>query len=228
MQKSKRIKIIKKFINEHKDVQISDINKIIDVSESTIRRDIKELAEEGFLKELYGSVILLEQNEADILYDERIDKNIKVKNMIAKKAVRYIKDHSFIYIDAGSTTIQMVKFIENKNITVVTNGVDTAFELAKRGITTQLIGGELKAVTMAMVGEVAIENLNSYHFDMCFMGANGINDLFYSTPDIKEGMIKKKVIKQSRKAFVLADQSKMFKITSYMFAERDECILITE
>lgn len=228
MQKSKRITMIKDYLLTHKDVQVSDFTKFIDVSESTIRRDLRELANEGFLKELYGSVVLVERNDKDVLFDERMMKNLQEKNRIAKKAAAKIKDNSFIYVDAGSTTLQIIKYIEAKNVTVVTNGIHTALELAKHEIECHLLGGELKVVTMAIIGEEAVDSMSKMYFDISFIGTNGNSEVGFSTPDIREGILKAKVVERSRSAFVLADSTKKDKTTSFVFASRDECGLIVD
>lgn len=227
MQKSKRLTIIRDYLRTHKDIRISELNGILDVSESTIRRDIKDLADEGFLKELYGSVVLLEKNQPDTFLKERLEQNIEAKKAIGEKAAAMISDGDFIYIDAGSTTFHMIKYITSKNLTVVTNGHNIAEELLKYEIPCILLGGELKSLTMAVVGEIALENVRHYNFDIAFMGTNGISKAGYSTPDIKEGTLKKRVIEHSRKRYVLSDRTKMNLTTAYIFASRDECELIT-
>ncbi|MFP4078558.1 MAG: DeoR/GlpR family DNA-binding transcription regulator [Candidatus Izemoplasmataceae bacterium] len=227
MQKSKRLSIIKDYLRTHKDIRISDLNGILDVSESTIRRDIKNLADEGFLKELYGSVVLLEKNQPDTFLKERLEQNIDAKKTIGREAASRISDGDFIYIDAGSTTFHMVKYITAKNLTVVTNGHNIAEELLKYDIPCILLGGELKPLTLAVVGEIALENLRHYNFDVAFMGTNGISKAGYSTPDIKEGTLKKEVIAHSRKRYVLSDQTKMNLTTAYIFSDRESCELIT-
>lgn len=229
MQKSKRLSIIKDIMLEKKDVQISEINELIpDVSESTIRRDIKDLAANNFLKEVYGSVVLVEKNDGDVLLSERTSKNIEAKTKIAKEAANLIQDNSFVYIDAGSTTSHIVQHLSAKNVTFVTNGINIATELGLQNYKVYLVGGEVKTITMAIVGEQAVHNISNYHFDISFIGANGISEVGYSTPDIREGILKKSVINRSRTAYILADKSKYDKTTSFVFASRKECVLITE
>lgn len=228
MQKSKRLNLIKEFLMKKKDVQISEFTSIIDASESTIRRDIKELAQTGFLKENYGSVILSESNIADVLLSDRLTKNIEVKNKIARKAAAKISDNDFVFIDAGSTTFQLIKYITANNITIITNGINIASESANMGYDVQLIGGTLKKVTMAVVGELAVQNIGNYYFDISFIGTNAISEIGYSTPDIREGVLKKQVAKNSRRSFILGDTSKVGKVTSFIFARVDECELISE
>jgi DeoR family fructose operon transcriptional repressor len=228
MQKSKRLNLIKEYMLAHKDVKITELHALLDVSESTIRRDIKDLAHEGFLKELYGSVILCEKNQPDTYINERLNQNLDVKKMIGKKAATLIEDDDTIYIDAGSTTFHIIKYIQAKNITIITNGIHIATEALNYNLNTFLIGGELKPLTNALVGEIALESLSHFQFDKCFIGANGVTHKGYSTPDIKEGIIKKHVIQKSRQKYVCADTSKNHIHTAYLFAKKSDCTLITE
>jgi DeoR family transcriptional regulator, fructose operon transcriptional repressor len=228
MQKSKRLSILVQYLKKHKDVQISELSNVVLASESTIRRDIKDLAKEGIVKELYGSILYIEHNEKDVLLKERISLHKEEKQMIGKKAASLIKDGSFIYLDAGSTTMQMIPYITAKNLTFVTNGLNVATELIKHNHDVRILGGSIKEITLAVVGEEAMEYLKAYHFDYCFIGTNGISENGYSTPDIKEGMLKKLVIKQSRNKYVLSDSSKEGKTTAYVFAKLDQVTLINE
>lgn len=228
MQKSKRIRIIKDYVQQKKDVQISELTSLVDVSESTVRRDIKDLAKEGFLKELFGSIVLIEDSEIDTLLSLRLKTNMEQKQVIGKRAAALIKDNQFIYIDAGSTTQQIVKFITAKNITIVTNGIDVAEETAKYGFDCIMVGGTLKHITMAIVGEQAVDSISQFYFDISFIGVNGVSEVGFSTPDIREGVLKRRVILQSKKAYVTTDTTKMNKITSFVFANHEECELITE
>jgi len=228
MQKSKRLSLLKDYIAIHKDVKIKELSDFIDISESTVRRDIKDLVKEGFIKEFYGSIVYLEKNQADTWIDERLMSNIDQKNRIGMRAASKIEDGDFIYIDAGTTTFHMIKNITAKNITVVTNGINVASELTKYDIDTYMLAGKLKPTTLAVVGEEAIVQLMQYHFDACFIGANGVTKAGFNTPDIKEGLVKKTVIKHSRKKYILADSSKEHVETAFVFTKRDECQWINE
>jgi len=228
MQRSKRLNLIKEYVYKHKDVKITELNNVIDASESTIRRDIKHLSQEGFLTELYGSVVINEQNASDTFIQERLQANVEVKDNIGKQAASKVSDNDFLFIDAGSTTYRMLKHINAKNITVVTNGTHIAEAAIKYGFDTYVVGGHLKASTMAIVGEQAVDYVKNFNFDKCFMGTNGYSSKGYSTPDLKEGILKKAVIEQSRERYVLTDKSKQNITTAYIFAKKDHCILINE
>lgn len=228
MQKSKRLKLIKEIMLERKDLQVSELVEAMSVaSESTIRRDIKDLVSDGFLIEHYGSIVLNEKNDSDVLFSVRATKNTEEKNKIAIEAAKLIKDNAFVYLDAGSTTLSMVRHISATNCIFVTNGINVATELAANHFTVHLVGGELKLITMAIVGEAALNNIKNYHFDISFIGTNGISEVGYSTPDIREGILKQAVVSHSRHSYIVADRSKFEKTTSFVFATPEECDLIT-
>jgi DeoR family fructose operon transcriptional repressor len=228
MQKSKRLEIIKDYLKTHKDVQINEFSNVLDVSESTIRRDIKKLAKDGFLKELYGSIVLLEMHNEDILLYDRLKENVEAKNKIGKKAARIIEDNSIVYLDAGSTTFHMIKYIKAKNVRFVTNGINIGLELLRYGHKAYIIGGEMKLVTLAIIGEQAVDAITNYHFDLAFIGANAVDKHGYSTPDPNEGVIKKQAIKNSKQSIILADSSKLNSTTKFQFAKRENARLISE
>ena len=227
MQKSKRLGIIRQYLLIHKDVKIEDLIDLIKVSESTIRRDVKFLANEGFLKEFYGSLVLVERDSENLELYDRLTLNYEAKNEIAKKAAGYIKNDMTVFFDSGSTTFHTIKHITAKNAIFITNGINIAIELARLGFHVQIIAGTLKMINLTIVGETAVNSLSNYHFDLALLGANGFDNEGYSTPDYREGIIKQTIIKQSKKTFVLIDQSKYNKKTNYQFAKIKECGLIT-
>ncbi|HJG65949.1 MULTISPECIES: DeoR/GlpR family DNA-binding transcription regulator [Staphylococcus] len=182
-------------------------------SASTIRRDLSKLQKIGKLKRVHGGAML---NESSILEPNLADKrgtNLKEKQEIARLAALEIEDNECIFIDAGSTTLEMIPYIDAQNIIVVTSGLTHVEELIKHGIRTFILGGEIKSTTYATVGASALETLKSYRFDKVFLGMNGI-DLKYglTTPDEQEAIIKKHAIYLGSKAYVLADHDKYDKV----------------
>ena len=103
-----------------------------------------------------------------------------------------------------------------------------ANELLDRNIKTFLLGGYIKPTTKAMVGRGALESLEQYRFDKCFMGVNGIHtQLGYTTPDQEEAMIKQQAINLAREAYVLADESKFSEIAFAKIAGLHEATILT-
>jgi len=130
-------------------------------------------------------------------------------------------------LDAGSTIFEMIRYLPT-NIVVVTNGLTHVDELLNRKIKTYLIGGYAKPTTKAMIGRGALDSLEHYRFDKCFMGVNGIHPQFgYTTPDPEEAQIKQLAISLAREAFVLTDESKFSEIAFAKITDLHNASIIT-
>ena len=211
-------------------ISVTELVKLLNASESTIRRDLNSLHNEGLLKKIHGGATLITEGTAKHDYEVNIRKSLNVdeKNEIASYAASLIEDGELIYLDAGTTTESLIQFIEAKDITVVTNAIVHAKKLLEKNIKTLMLGGELKSVTEAIVGPITIEHLKKYNFTKGFFGANGVtNEHGYTTPDVNEAMVKAEAIKRCNRAFVLCDSSKLNEVSYITFAEIKEAELIT-
>ena len=97
----------------------------------------------------------------------------------------------------------------NRQVTVVTNSIHHAVKLVDLGISTRIIGGKVKHSTDASIGSTALEQIRQLNFDCAFIGANGVDANYFTTPDMEEAVIKRTVIANAQKAYVLADASKL-------------------
>ena len=211
-------------------VTVQQLMTELGASESTIRRDLNTLDAEGKLTKVHGGAILksgmYSTHDDEVL--TRKEKNRESKMKIAKYAAGLIQSGDFVYLDAGTTTELMIDYVEQKQVTFVTNAIGHAKKLAERGFTVYLLGGEFKAVTEAIVGEEAVVTLEKYNFTKGFWGSNGVStEKGFSTPELKEAMVKKKSMGNCQNCFVLADESKWNQISSITFAWFDEATVIT-
>ncbi|HCW52205.1 MAG TPA: DeoR family transcriptional regulator [Clostridium sp.] len=211
-------------------VSVTELVKLLDASESTVRRDLNALHNDGLLKKIHGGAISIDDNASKHDYKVNVRKNLNIeeKKSIAKKAASLIYENEVIYLDAGTTTEFMINYIKAKNILVVTNGIVHAKKLLEKGIKTFILGGEVKAVTEAIVGNNAVEDLKKYNFSKGFFGTNGVsNKSGYTTPDIDEAMVKCEAIKRCSESYVLADESKLEQISFITFGSIGDSVLIT-
>ena len=212
-------------------VYLSDLINLLDASESTIRRDLNYLDKAGLLKKVHGGATslnskLINTTEFEVEVRQGINKEEKIA--IAKYAASLIKNDDLIYIDSGTTTELMIDFIEAKGATFVTNGIGHAKKLIHNNLTTYILGGELKLTTEAIIGIEAINSLRKYNFTKGFFGANGIDiERGFTTPDIREAMVKEEALKKSKLSFVLADNSKFNEVSSITFGEISNTSIIT-
>ena len=211
-------------------VTVQQLMTELDASESTVRRDLNTLDANGQLVKVHGGAIL--KNTVYSTIDDEVvhrkEQNREAKDKIARYAAGLITAEDFVYIDAGTTTERMIDYIANRQAVFVTNAISHAKRLAERGFTVYLLGGEFKAVTEAIVGEEAVTTLEKYNFTKGFWGANGVSlQKGYSTPELKEAMVKKKSMENCKECFVLADESKFNQISSVTFAPFEGATVIT-
>lgn len=213
-------------------VTAAELMQGLDASESTIRRDLHTLAAQGKLKKVHGGAIAAEYSGYATTDDEvelRKERNIKEKLAIARYAAGLIREDDFVFLDAGTTTLLMVDFIEAAGASFVTNGIEHARLLARRGLTTYLVGGEFKATTEAIVGEEAVTSLAKYNFTKGFLGTNGITFAQgFTTPEVREAMLKHQAMCSSREVYVLADAAKFGEIAPISFGTLEDGIILTD
>jgi DeoR family transcriptional regulator, fructose operon transcriptional repressor len=208
-------------------VKLQELVELTNTSESTIRRDLIQLEQAKFLKRVHGGAAWLQGKLQEPSMTEKSSINLQEKRQIAKFASSLVEEGDCIYLDAGSTIVEMIPFLP-ENIVVVTNGLMHVNQLFERNIKTYIIGGYAKPTTNAIIGRGALESLEQYRFDKCFMGVNGIHHQFgYTTPDQEEAMIKELAISLSREAFVVADETKFSEIAFAKIADLHQATIIT-
>lgn len=224
---TQRYELILNFLNENGNGTINDFVKLTGTSTATIRRDLTYLEEQGRLKRIHGGATI-DRIEEEETYSDKSVRNLKDKISIAKRAASLIEDGDTVFIDAGTNTYEMLPFINQKKLTIVTNSITLISSLVKDGHQVYLLGGKVKAATNAIIGSEAAKKLDSLSFDKCFIGTNGIDPAHgYSTPDNDEAMIKSTALAQSKAKYILGDASKFCKTAFVKFAELDDAVLIT-
>lgn len=223
-----RHQLILALVKEKDFVRIHELVEATGASESTIRRDLSELEEQRLLKRVHGGASVFQSKIEEPTILEKSVKREREKKAIAKYAASLVQDRDSIFIDAGTTTYQMLPYLP-ENIMVVTNGVDIALQLINRHIRTILLGGELKAATLSLVGRDAIKSLSQYRFDKCFLGMNGIDQNHgLTTPDPDEAYVKQLALQFSDERFVLCDSDKFSRVTFAKVGDLHGITLITD
>ena len=220
----------KEVINMLTEERYATILRILEASESTVRRDLSALHKSGRLYKVYGGATAIDNSYTSAEEDMKTKRELfaEEKTAIARKAASLVKRKDFVYIDAGSSTLRLIDFLEEKGAIYVTNGISHAARLTARGFRVFILGGELKAVTEAVIGTEALANLKNYNFTKGFFGTNGISTKSgFSTPDSDEAMIKGEALTRCKHAYVLADHSKFDRITPISFAMLSAASIIT-
>ena len=152
------------------------------------------------------------------------------KKCIAKAAAALITAEDFVFLDAGSTTLALVRELSGPALDAryVTNGVAHARLLAQKGCKVFLVGGLLRPETEAIIGAAALHSLQQYNFTKAFLGANGVAlDAGFTTPDPEEAAVKAAVVRRAREAWFLVDDSKFARIYPAVIAELSGGAILT-
>ncbi len=227
MLKSERKKLILEELSKYKIVSLEKLVGLLDTSESTVRRDLDELESENKLRRVHGGAELPHSLQEEETIQEKSVKNLQEKKLIAQKASSLIKEKDVIFVDAGSTTAFLIKELEQKDITVVTNSIHHAVQLVDKQIPTVIIGGGVKMTTDASIGGVALNQINQLHFDRAFIGMNGVDEGYFTTPDMEEGAVKRAILENAKQTYVLADSSKIGQSCFAKVAPIKRAIVIT-
>ena len=223
-----RYNLILELIKKRKNIKLQEIVEELKISEATARRDLNFLEDKKKIKRIHGGAVLVETQEEDIGYKKLI--NIEEKDIIAKKVLEYIEDGQMIYLDAGSTTGTLIKYLSNyKDLKIVTNSFHHIKELLKlKNNEVYLLGGKMKEKTGAMIGGIAVNALKNFNFDLAFLGTNGVTEDGYFTPDPDEAMVKIEAIKRAKEKLFLCDHTKFLKRSFVKFADLKDGIIISD
>jgi DeoR family fructose operon transcriptional repressor len=222
---------ILRLVQEKGSVSVQELMLALQTSESTIRRDIIELAEKNLLVKVRGGAMAMESVHitADALISEREDLHQQQKKQIAQYAASLIVEGDIVYLDAGTTTGFILDYLSCKNVIFVTNAIAHARCLCHMGYQVYLPGGMVKIRTEAVIGSQTCGDIARFHFTKGFFGANGVTvKEGFTTPDVHEAMVKEMAIKHTRDRYVLCDSSKFEKISSVTFAVYDMAKVITD
>jgi DeoR family fructose operon transcriptional repressor len=225
MLTEERHSMIIKAVNERASVTIAELSEILNVSASTVKRDLIILANEGKIIKVRGGA--MSKNDSFSSVEKNVEEKSAIcteeKNSIAGYAAKLIEKGDFVFLDAGTTTEKI------RDVTFVTNGFIHAKKLAVKGYKVFITGGEIKASTEAIVGAECVLTLKNYNFTKCFMGTNGISlTAGFTTPDVNEAKVKAAAIESSREVYVLADHSKFDEVSSATFAGLGKAVIITD
>ena len=230
MLTEERHQLILKYLAEEKAVTVTELTGLLQASESTIRRDLNTLHQQGKLLKVHGGATLKEKAVTTVEYDMKTKSalNLAEKKRIARYAASLIEKDDFVYIDAGTTTELLVDYIDQP-AEFVTNGIGHARKLAMKGFRVHILGGEYKLSTEAMIGIEAVQALAAYHFTKAFLGTNGISiGGGYSTPDTQEAYVKGEAVKKAYESYILADHTKFNMDSRITFARLEDAKIITD
>ncbi|WP_077210977.1 DeoR/GlpR family DNA-binding transcription regulator [Bacillus dakarensis] len=204
---------IKEIILEQKSVTVSELTNIFKVTEETIRRDLKQLEEEGVLTRTYGGAFISEGVQNDVNVNLREHIHVEGKRKIASRCLSMIKNGDSIFLDASTTSLVIATMLEDKKLTVVTNSIKVINTLIdKKNINIVVIGGTLSPSSLSNVGRSAEYTMNHYFFDTAFISCRSVS-MQHGITDSNEqqAAIRKLAAEHANNVYLIADYTKFDK-----------------
>jgi len=215
-----RLSMMYKMILANSSVTIEELSQTFDVTPMTVRRDLEKLSDmHTNVVRCHGGAMLATEVNIEENFENKRVLNVDDKARIASKAFSMISDHDTIYLDAGTTILELAKLIavSNLSLTVVTNDLATSQLLIPSKSEVLLTGGTIQKSTGCLVGSIAEEMISKMRFKVAFMGATAINESFeVLTPSIEKRTMKPAVLRSAAKSYLLVDEDKFGKYSTYV------------
>jgi DeoR/GlpR family transcriptional regulator of sugar metabolism len=201
------------FITQHlllaKRISARDIAEKFGVSAETVRKDLIRLEKNGLARKSYGGAVVVNES-LELGFVEKAARNPSEKAAIAQKAAGFVRDGAVVFLDAGSTVLEVAKqLVLKKGIAVFTNSLKAAQALSDARVRVCIVGGEIKPTSRAAVGGWALRQLSEIRADVAFLGASGFRGR--NGPCIEnlpESEIKKAMVANAYQSVLVADGSK--------------------
>jgi len=226
-----RFEKIAQIVRQKRVVRVTELCRDLTVSPATIRRDLVEMERLGYLRRVHGGAVNVDGRLEEPVFEDKAALAAKEKQKIAKAAMEFIKPGDSIFLDGGSTVLALAGLIQNKTgISVVTNSLTVANILSGEGPSMIMIGGEFRRLSQTFVGSLTKTMIGQLHVDTAFMGTIGLTVREgMTTTDPREAQTKEMVMSSARQVILLADSSKIGKISFVRFSLLDEVdVLITD
>ena len=204
-------------------VRIAELSELLEVSQNTVRRDLKRLSDQGALRLTHGGAVANEDIPMGTPLGEREVHLIEEKRRIGLRAIELIPASSALLLDAGTTTEQIAQALKGSSgLTVITNALNILLRLAdSNGIVSVSTGGVLNPITRSFSGFHAEQFLSQFHVDVAFISAGGVTEWGLTNTNAVEVQIKRTMIEISELVVVVATHDKIGRVSLSPFAELD-------
>ncbi|HMM19852.1 MAG TPA: DeoR/GlpR family DNA-binding transcription regulator [Selenomonadales bacterium] len=191
-------------------VKVGVLSRRFGVSESTVRRDLQELEDNGLIQRTHGGAISI-YSGFEPSFQEKEIRFLAEKQQIAVLAAQLVTEGETVLLDSGTTTLEIARLLRGRKITVATNAMDIAQVFSDdAGVETVLLGGTLRKNTRSLVGYITNDTLRRMYFDKVFLAANGVDAVLgITTPNLSEAETKRCMLQAGKEKILVADHSKI-------------------
>ena len=236
MNRHKRLQTILQELEKRSTLEVMEVGEMLSISPATVRRDFNFLVDHYEVEKTWGGISRssdFTNASTSLSWEQRRSKNYEAKKTIAKKAASLVKDGEIVFIDGGTTTVEMLPFLAHKRLRIITNSILIAEQVdtLKTSFISEvfLTGGLLYPKLGLVVGPQAVDCISGFNADWTFLSVGGISEMGATNSNVLVVQTERAMIEQSGKTAILADSSKFGKKDLVKLCDFEEVdYLITE
>lgn len=229
MVKEERLQLILEHLTRDNRVQLGEMSRLLNVSEDTVRRDIKELDIQGLLKAVRGGAIA--NSTIPQHYRDREKYDVSHKLRMAEKAITFIKDGQTIFMDGGTSVLAVAQMLPKElKIQVVTNSFPVAEALEDHPNAEMIFaGGRLYKTAFTTIGQQAIDTIRNVRANIYFFGVSSIHTTGLTARSYEDSLVKRNMVENSRQIIALSTLEKIDTAEAFFICPITKVdVLITE
>ena len=215
---------LEQMLQEQGTIVVSDLAKEWDVSEMTVRRDLKALSEQGIVARVHGGAVA----QGSLRFSERRGRATKAKQDAVNKLLQFVPERGCIYLDGSTTVFGLAQQLEKHvGLMVATNNI-TIFQCLQQfhGLEVCLIGGRLEREVDNFVGPLARRVIEGMAFDAAFLSAYGLDSqVGLCEPSLEDAAIKDLVVSRTQQAYVAINDEKFERRAAGLWGQQQGLIL---
>lgn len=210
MKGQHRLDKIVAYLKNHTLVTVEQLVDAVEASPATIRRDLIKLDEQGVISRSHGGVALRRFEPSQPTTNEKQLRSPAEKRAIARFAASMVQAGDAVVLDAGTTMLELAKFLTHLPLRVITVDLHIALFLSEfRQIEVTIVGGRIDDSSQSCIGEFGRKMLRSVYPDIAFMSCNSWSvEKGVTTPTEEKAGLKQEIIANAQRKILLADSSK--------------------
>lgn len=220
---TQRRDFIRRRILDHGQVEVKRLAQEMSVSDATVRRDLRFLADEAQVELVYGGATL--PRATDFSFRSKALRNVEAKRVIGDMAAALVADNEHVFVDSGTTCFEMCRQLRRRRgLQVIVNSSRLAVELgSSKEISVILIGGQYRPERMDSVGPLATATIEQLRGFLAFIGADGLSqDFGVSASDMESAHLYRQVIRNARETILVVDHTKFLTPSLFKICEIDD------
>ncbi len=227
---AERQKKMVEYIESNTSAQIHDLSEYFGVSEATVRRDLDDLDRQGAIRRTHGGAIKLDRSTSfEQMYNEKLAFRTEEKRRIADVAARMVHNGDTVFVDSGTTTLQLALALSNKeNLTLITNDLHIAYSVPVHPTSSIICtGGVRRQGRQELIGSIAEEFIRNSHVNLAFLGADAVDlNLGVTIANFEEVGVKRMLVRSSLRTVLVADHTKFGSVALVKVCDVADCAAV--